>query len=112
MQGRLCGKLITNVSDLYIPNINLRGRLCYELITAKIDESPTKEEVSGGQTYDETDAEDDRKIQTVRTFLFRLFTPNPYHYEGEVRCYPEHRYYMINLNTFLDSHWEEYKILD
>ena len=45
MQGRLCGKLITNVSDLYIPNINLRGRLCYELITANIDESPTKEEL-------------------------------------------------------------------
>ena len=37
--------MITDVSDFYTLNRNLKGRLCGELITANIDEYTAKEEV-------------------------------------------------------------------
>ena len=78
----------------------------------KIYESPAKEEVARGRPYDEADAEDERKIQTVRPFLFLIIPPDTCTYEGAVVCNPEHIDYMIDLNTWLDSNWEEQAIVD
>ena len=78
---------------------------------AKIDESPAKEEVAGGRPYDEADAEDERKTQTVRPVRPHLFPPNLCTYEGALGCNPEHRDNMIDMNTWLDSHWEEQEIV-
>ena len=75
------------------------------------DESPAKEEMAGGQPYDEAAAEDERKIQTVPTVRFRLFPSNPCTNEGAVGCNPEQRDYTIDLNTCIDSLWEEKSIV-
>ena len=68
-------------------------------MTRQIEDLPAKEEVAGIQPYDEADAEDERKIHTVRPVLFPVYAPNPFTYEGAVVCNPEHRDYMIEPNT-------------
>ena len=73
-------------------------------MTVNIYESPSKEEVASGRLYDKADAEDENNIQTMGPVWLSLCTPNPCTYEGAVRCNPEHRDYMIDLNTWIDSH--------
>ena len=80
-------------------------------MTVKIDELVAKEDVAGVRPYDEAYFEDDCKIQTVHTVRFRICPPNPCTYEYGVGCNPEHRDYMIDLNTWLDYHWEELTIM-
>ena len=59
-------------------------------MTVKIDDSPAKEEVSGGRPYDESGGEYKRKIQTVGEIRSRLCPPDPCTNDGVDGCYPCH----------------------
>ena len=74
-------------------------------MTVNIDESPAKREMDGGRPYDEASAGGERKIHTVWPVRFRIFPPDTCTYDVAVGCNPEHRYYMIDLNTWIDYHW-------